>query len=155
MTQCIGPCTSALAIAWSRTLNTSLRDCRSHHEVWIISCQWGIFAGLTHRVVAPLTPIPFRAVMSASSIPALSSPDKLVQSRMQEYHMGSELAQEEQIQTVPLRCGRWARRVARGEAGWVAAGIVTLGEAGESGHRLQCPAELLRSLSCEPKPPLR
>ena len=82
MTPFIGPCTSALAIAWSLTLNTSLRDCLSHHEVWIISCQWGSFAALFHQAVAPLIPKEFRAAMSLFLMSFLSSSDKAVQSAM-------------------------------------------------------------------------
>ena len=70
--------------------------------------------------------------------------------------MGSQAAQEEQNSNYTTT----VRTV--GEEGWPEVrqdgwrwGIVTLGGAGESGHRLQCPAGLLRSLSFEPRPPLR
>src|ERR1019366_361407 len=82
MTADIGACTSALAIAWSLTLNASLRDCLSHHEVSIISCQRRSGAGLFHRPVAPLTPIDFKAVIILFLISFLSSSDKAVQSGM-------------------------------------------------------------------------
>src|ERR1019366_80620 len=82
MTPFIGACISALAIAWSLRLNTSLRDCLSHHEVWIMSCQWGSCAGLFHRVTAPFIPIEFRAAMSLFLMSFLSASDKLVQSAM-------------------------------------------------------------------------
>ncbi len=78
----IGACTSPLAVACSRAIDTSFRDLPAHHGVSIMNCQWGTCEGMFHRTVAPPTPMEFRAAMSLFWMPFLSSSDRMTQSPM-------------------------------------------------------------------------